>query len=142
MHSKIKLVDTEGIHKEKSYSIVHKDNGLISFIIKIYYPSEGNNGGKCTPFFDKKKVDDFLEISLPKSSQYYIGNEEFFNKNFGKKIHAKNALFISGGTGLVPFLDIFNRIFKEEKNTGIKTVLLNSDSFLSDLFYQNELEYY
>ena len=38
MHSKIKLVDKDGIHKEKSYSIVHKSNDLISFIIKIYYP--------------------------------------------------------------------------------------------------------
>lgn len=42
MHSKIKLVDAEGILKEKSYSIVHKENNLISFIIKIYYPSEDN----------------------------------------------------------------------------------------------------
>lgn len=38
MHSKIKLVDTDGVHKEKSYSIVHKEQGLISFIIKIYLP--------------------------------------------------------------------------------------------------------
>ncbi len=38
MHSKIKLVDKDGIHKEKSYSIVHKPNDLISFIIKVYYP--------------------------------------------------------------------------------------------------------
>lgn len=107
MHSKIKLIDTEGIEKEKSYSIVHKENNLISFIIKIYYPTDGKKQGKCTPFFDKKNVNDFLEISSPKSRQYYIGNGEFFNQNFNEKIHAKNALFVSGGTGLVPFLDIF-----------------------------------
>ena len=74
MHSKIKIVDRDGIHKEKSYSIVHKHDDLISFIIKIYYPSEDNDGGKCTPFFNDKNVGDFLEISEPWSKYYYIGN--------------------------------------------------------------------
>lgn len=95
--------------------------------------------GRYTHCFDQKNMGDCLELTEPMSLIYYKGSGEFVNENRSESFVASEAMMISGGTGLVPLLDILLQIYKGEQLRKFPVTLLHSEREKEFFFMEKEL---
>ena len=102
---------------ERPFTFVNIPSENVEFTVKKM--------GEFTQSFHNLKVGDSIEISEPRGDSL----------NFDEK---RNAVFISGGSGITPFIAMIR--YTIAKNLGNKIILLNFNKTESDIIYSKELE--
>lgn len=138
-HIFIRLKDNAGDFVMRAYTPVscHRTSGVLELLIKVYFPSEGNAGGKMTMLLDKLEVGDKAEIKGPLGSFQYIAPGVVNFK--GKERKVKSFCMVSGGSGITPCYQVLKEV-RSNKDDKTEVILLNGNRNEDDILCREELD--
>jgi len=114
-----------------------RTTGVLTLLVKVYFPRGSIPGGKMGLFLENMKIGDTVEIKGPTGSFTYLGRGDC--KHRGENLHAKNFYMVCGGSGITPCYQIMKELaFDREDPTCCRLFFANRDS--KDVMCYREIE--
>ena len=123
----------------RSYTPISEinDKGYMEMLVKVYFATNGSQGGKMSVAMDSLPIGHFIEMKGP------IGKFEYKGKGLclisGKERRIKSFVMICGGSGITPIYQVFRAIMRDREDETRCTVL-DGNRLFEDILCKEELD--
>ena len=113
------------------------DKGLLDVLIKIYYDTPQQKGGKMTQALDSIPVGHFVEFKGPVGKFEYLGNGRCTIG--GKEREVQKFIMICGGSGITPIFQVLRAVMND-RDDPTHCVVLDGNRIEQDILCKPELD--
>jgi len=123
----------------RSYTPISEinDKGYMEMLVKVYFATNGSQGGKMSVAMDSLPIGHFIEMKGP------IGKFEYKGKGLclisGKERRIKSFVMICGGSGITPIYQVFRAVMRDREDETRCTVL-DGNRLFEDILCKEELD--
>ncbi|KAF9239851.1 hypothetical protein BU15DRAFT_46396 [Melanogaster broomeanus] len=112
--------------------------GFIDFLIKLYLPSDGFEGGEMTTRINQLVLGDEIELSGPFGP--FIWERQGVAKWKGEEREVKEIGLICGGSGITPILQVLRSILDGDVDGMPKVWMISANKTEEDILCRSELD--
>ncbi|OLN95687.1 Nitrate reductase [NADPH] protein-like protein [Colletotrichum chlorophyti] len=113
------------------------DRGKLHVLVKIYYDSPGQQGGKMTQALDSIPVGHFVDFKGP------IGKFEYLGKGLcsisGRQRRVKRFIMVCAGSGITPIFQVLRAVMKDAEDP-TTCLVLDGNRVEEDILCRKELD--
>jgi len=113
--------------------------GFMDILVKIYFDTKEQKGGKMSQAMDTLPVGHFIEFKGPIGKFEYLGDGHCAIN--GAKRHIDTFLMICGGSGITPIYQVFRAIM-QNKQDPTRCVMLDGNRLVEDILCKADLDAY
>lgn len=123
----------------RSYTPISEitNEGYMDMLVKVYFTTAGNKGGKMSQAMDALPVGHFIEMKGPIGKFEYCGRGNCLVS--GKERKVKSLIMICGGSGITPIYQVFRAVMRD-KDDETKCVVFDGNRLFEDILCKEELE--
>lgn len=111
--------------------------GTLELLIKIYFKTENNEGGKMTTALDNLNIGSLVDIKGPIGKFTYLGRGRVSLN--GKERSVRSFRMICGGSGITPIFQVLRAVMQDPKDT-TTCVLLDGNKCEEDILCKEDLD--
>lgn len=123
----------------RSYTPISEvtDLGFVDMLVKVYFDSESQKGGKMSQAMEALPVGHFIDFKGPIGKFQYHGKGKCSINEIVQ--HVKSFIMICGGSGITPIYQVFRAIMRDAEDA-TKCVILNGNRLYEDILCKEELD--
>lgn len=113
------------------------EKGILRVLIKIYYESAGEKGGKMTQALDHLPVGHWVDFKGPVGRFEYLGKGKCLVS--GRERSVRRFIMICAGSGVTPIFQVFRAVI-QDKEDPTTCLVLDGNRVEEDILCREELE--
>jgi nitrate reductase (NAD(P)H) len=125
----------------RSYTPISETSakGYLDVLVKIYFDSPTQKGGKMTKAMDALPIGDYIDLKGPIGKFQYLGRGLCSVNGVERKV--KSFIMICGGSGVTPIYQVFRAVMQDAEDH-TKCTVLNGNRLEEDILCREELDYF
>jgi nitrate reductase (NAD(P)H) len=125
----------------RSYTPISETSakGYLDVLVKIYFDTPGQKGGKMTKALDALAIGDYMEFKGPIGKFQYLGRGLCSINGIERQV--ENLYMLCGGSGVTPIYQVFRAVMQDAEDF-TNCVVLDGNRLEEDILCKEQIDEY